>query len=336
MSVSRRQVRPFDQCGIGNPISAQFDLDQDEREVSLGALTHDFAGTKPQKLGVAQGSRFFFFVNGQSTPVATVVAGASVAFAVDAGLVKELARAGANPVTLKEAVTLWRTGGEPVKVEVHATVRLFRSGPPQPAIRIDIAPKINLLADVSADGYLQIGTIFLSPSEPAIIECEGRADFTARVALRAFAQTLPVSVRRYRLDDDEQGSWLADGGADIVDPLDLIVTENRFRTDRFDIAVPYDALCLLVRSNRARAPDGAFVLAIEVDAGLSRDDGERKVIEKFIRHIEVEGRRATASVFSGLCGMPAKRLALAPQALQPSRFDSRPCAPASIAGTIVW
>src|SRR5207237_1731499 len=100
-----------------------------DRYVPLALLKPDYRSARLPELGLPANSRFCFLDNGQASQRVPVSAGTPVVFAVEAGYLRDLTQA--SPLALKETVWLWRTE-DPIKAEVHVTLRLFRSGPPRP------------------------------------------------------------------------------------------------------------------------------------------------------------------------------------------------------------
>jgi hypothetical protein len=308
MAAFSDEVRLFDRCGLGNPMLAEYDLEQTARYAPLGLLTHDFSAGQVPTFVIPPSSHFCFLIDELPNRHASVARGSHVLLAVEADYLRGLAQA--NPVALQETVRLFRPE-EPVTSEIHVSVRLFRSGPSRPAVDIDINPTMQLRGEIPADGYLPFGTIRLRAADPLLTESREHADLLARVELRAAEGTLvPVGVLRYRIDDDEKDrGWLA-SGSDFIDALEPIPAEGRFRTERLDLGVTYEHLRRLARNVPGSSSGRPVRLAAEVRTYLRRADGNLEILKESSRDIEVEGTPSDSVAFSGLCGMAPRRLAL--------------------------
>jgi hypothetical protein len=309
MPNTRREARAFDQCDIHNPLRAEYDLDQVDGFVVLGSLKHEVATARAPQFSVDPGSAFRFTV--KSKPEASVAAApqAGYDFIVKDTVLRTMAGSEGNPIALKETMTLWSENLKPVVATVHASVTLFRSGSPRPSVQIKVEPSLDLSGEIPGDGYVKIGEINLTPSESAQIKYRQDANFIAHIQLRDHnGKDMRACVRRWRFEAAENDRiWVDDG---IDDHLDLNAEENRFLTNKFEIGVSLADLRRCLRSSAGTNPNGSTHLELTITTRLSTDKGPEVPGEP--RRIEVCGMPMDSVVFSGLCGMRPKRLALPP------------------------
>lgn len=318
MSNFMRDARLFDKCGRSSPISSAYDLDKNERYVELAWLKHDYRSAKLPEFGLSANSRFCFLNNGLPSKRVPAAAGTAILLAIEADYLRNLVQT--SPLDLNETVWLWRTE-DPVKSDVYIKLQVFRSSVPRPVVNIDLGESIKLMGEIPADGYMQVGTILLQPPEFGGIEHRGRADFIGSVQLIATdGEALPVSVRRYRLEDDEKDRGWLTAGINFVETLELLVQEGRLRTNRFDLGVPYENLRRMARGMAAYSPGLSLMLEATVRTYLKPDNDEPWLLKEQTRTIEVEGTPSDSISFSGLCGMAPRRLIVAPDGSPASAF----------------
>ena len=311
MPNTRREARAFDQYDIHNPLRAEYDLDQVDGLVVLGSLKHEVTTAHAPQFSVDTASAFRFTVKGK--PEASIDAAPHTGHnvAVNSTMLRAMSGSEGNPIALKGTVTLWSENLRPVIATVHASVRLFRSGPPRPLIEVKVEPTLDLSGEIPGDGYVKIGEINLTISESAQIEYKQVANFIANIQLRdPSGKDMRAYVRRWRFEAAENDRiWVwVDGGID--DQLDLKAEENRFLTNKFEIGVSLADLRRGLRSSAGTNPKGSSHLELTITTRLSTDEGAEVPGEP--RRIEVCGMPMDSVVFSGLCGMRPKRLALPP------------------------
>jgi hypothetical protein len=300
--------RRFDECGPLNPLQAEFDLDAPPQSVHLGALTSD--GDDVQLQLEEAGPFRFLSPKGEETARFDLSGrGEAQIFALRDAVAGGAGSSG-DPVALKGALTVWRLGARPLNETLHASVKLYRSGPVTPVARIVPETGVDLSGELPADRHVRLGTILLQPQEPIF---ESRVDARIRVAVKiraAGAGTATASLRVHQLGEDEgdRGWQTSDGSYE--DWLQLDLQEHRFTTDEIEFGIAYEALCQLVGAAGPSAAKGATI-QVEASVDLIKADGTSLALARESTDLVVRGYLGDSIAFS-ICGGSPHRLALQP------------------------
>jgi hypothetical protein len=306
--------RIFEECGLFNPLLAEFDFDTEMPLVHLDPpIVHQEASGR---FVFPEDSPFRFLSGGSTASQIEAKRGEPVQVAIRAADIAAVAGRGEPTVRLSETLTLFRSA-QPIRVLVHASVRVFRSGPPRPEVRIHPVKSVDLAAELPPDGQVLLGQIDLAPDRLGSIECRGHAYLSASASVTLGGVELPIVFRRHHRGDDERDrGWLT---ADALDWLEFDAFLAGVNIKQLDYGIPYHSLRqLLARSGDRNRETSSLAVDVRVDMITRENATTRLAGEPY--SVEVVGSPTDAVTFSGLAGSPPRRLVLTRDHTEPTVY----------------